>query len=77
MQHWYVDSAEVQYYMGEPNNTKPHLITQFDKLTIGFTPYAGLGIAPMPYGNSNDPVLTDMWLDDIAFDTKRIGCIAP
>jgi len=78
MPTWYVDSAMVEYYMGEPNNnTKPHVITKFDKITIGFTSYAGLGINPMPYGNNNDPVLTDMWLDDIAFDTKRIGCIAP
>jgi len=78
MPTWYVDGQMVEYYMGEPNNnTKPHVITKFDKLTIGFTSYAGLGIAQMPYGNSNPPVMTDMWLDDIAFDTKRIGCIAP
>jgi hypothetical protein len=77
MQHWYVDGKEVEYYMGEPNNKKPHVITQFDKLTVGFTSYAGLGLNPMPYGNNDPPVMTDMWLDDIAFDTKRIGCIAP
>jgi hypothetical protein len=78
MPTWYVDGQEAQYYMGEPNNpTKPHVITKFDKLTIGFTSYAGLGIAKDPYGNNNPPVMTDMWLDDIAFDAKRIGCIAP
>jgi hypothetical protein len=77
MPTWYVDNKMVEYYMGEPNNnTKPHVITKFDKITIGFTSYAGLGINPVPYGNGNDPVLVDMWLDDIAFDTKRIGCIA-
>ncbi|HXK20277.1 MAG TPA: hypothetical protein VNG33_20850 [Polyangiaceae bacterium] len=75
---WYIDGTEAVYYMGEPNNpTKPHVITKFDKITIGFTSYAGLGIAKDPYGNNNDPVMTDMWLDDIAFDVKRIGCIAP
>lgn len=75
MPKWWVDGQEAEYYMGEPNNQKPHLITQFDKLTIGFTSYAGLGLAKEPYGNNNLPVLTDMWLDDIAFDVKRIGCI--
>lgn len=77
MPKWWVDGKEAEYYMGEPNNRKPSLINQFDKLTVGFTAYAGLGLAKEPYGNSNPPVLTDMWLDDIAFDTKRIGCIAP
>ena len=77
MPHWYLDGKEVEYYMGEPNNKKPHLISKFDKLTVGFTNYAGgLGIAKDPYGNDNDPKLVDMWLDDIAFDTKRIGCVA-
>jgi hypothetical protein len=76
MQKWYVDGKEVEYYMGEPNNKKPHLITKFDKLTIGLTPYSKLGIPKDPYGNDGPPRTTDMWLDDIAFDTKRIGCIA-
>jgi hypothetical protein len=75
MQRWYVDGKEVEYYMGEPNNKKPDLIQQFTKITIGFTTYAGLGLAKEPYGNNDPPVLTDMWLDDIAFDVKRIGCI--
>jgi hypothetical protein len=77
MPKWYVDGTEVEYYMPEPNAQLPSIITQFDKLTIGFTSYAGLGINPEPYGNDNPPVLTDMWLDDIAFDVKRIGCITP
>jgi hypothetical protein len=77
MPTWWVDGKEAEYYMGEPNNKKPSLINQFDKLTVGFTAYAGLGLAKEPYGNNNPPVLTDMWLDDIAFDTKRIGCIDP
>jgi hypothetical protein len=77
MPHWYVDGREVEYYMPEPNAKAPSLITQFDKLTIGFTTYAGLGLAKEPYGNNNPPVLSDMWLDDIAFDVERIGCITP
>jgi len=75
MPKWYVDGTEVSYYMGEPNNMKPELITQFDQLDIGFTTYAGLGLNPEPYGNDDMPHLTDMWLDDIAFDVERIGCI--
>jgi hypothetical protein len=33
-------------------------------------------LAKEPYGNDNPPVLTDVWLADIEFDTRRIGCIA-
>jgi hypothetical protein len=77
MPRWWVDGQEVEYYMGEPNNQKPHVINQWDKLTVGFTTYAGLGLNNEPYGNDDPPVLTDMWLDDIAFDVERIGCIAP
>ncbi len=75
MPQWFVDGTEVTYYMGEPNNQKPKLITQFDQIDIGFTSYAGLGLNPEPYGNNDPPVMTDMWLDDIAFDVERIGCI--
>jgi hypothetical protein len=74
---WYVDGQEVEYYMGEPNNkNKPQLFTQYDKLTVGITPYSRLPISSEQYGADVTPRLTDMFIDDIAFDTKRIGCIA-
>jgi hypothetical protein len=74
---WYIDGKEVEYYMGEPNNShKPKTFTQYDTLTVGITPYSNLPISSEKYGADTTPRLTDMWIDDIAFDTKRIGCIA-
>jgi hypothetical protein len=54
----------------------PQVVQQFDRIEVGFTPYAGLGLQmPDGLGPPDDRVLTDMWIDDIAFDTQRIGCI--
>ena len=52
-------------------------VTQFRRLEAGFTPYAKLDLR-MPDGKGDQTetrVLTDLWIDDIAFDTQRIGCI--
>jgi hypothetical protein len=73
---WWIDGQEPQYYMADPAPPVPQLLTQFALITVGFTPYAGLGLNDQPYGNNNPPVLTNMYIDDIAFDVKRIGCIA-
>jgi hypothetical protein len=55
----------------------PTIVTQFDRIEVGFTPYAGLGIRqPDGVGDQTEMrTLTGMWIDDIAFDTERIGCI--
>jgi hypothetical protein len=76
MPRWWIDGSEAAYYMpgGGP---KVQASTQFTRLEAGFTPYAGLGLK-MPDGKGDQTetrVLTDLWIDDIAFDTQRIGCI--
>jgi hypothetical protein len=72
---WWIDGQEPQYYMADPPGPIPKLLTQFAMITVGFTPYAALGLNP-PYGNAGPPALTSMYIDDVAFDVKRIGCIA-
>lgn len=86
MPQWYIDGVEATYYepvkkdggkVGEAGPT-PTVTTQFTRLEAGFTPYAGLELKqPDTVGDQTDTrVLQDVWIDDIAFDTKRIGCIA-
>jgi hypothetical protein len=75
MPEWWIDGQEVEYYMPVDAAKGPRVATQFKRIEVGFTSFAGLGLALEPYGNNNPPVMTDMWIDDIAFDTKRIGCI--
>jgi hypothetical protein len=76
MPQWWVDGPEAQYWNARNTTLIPKVVTQFMKLTVGWTPYSGLGLQ-MPDGQGpTDPrFLTDAWIDDIAFDTKRIGCI--
>ena len=53
------------------------LALTFKRVEVGFTPYAGLDLK-MPDGRGDQTEtrkLLEMWLDDVAFDTKRIGCI--
>jgi hypothetical protein len=78
MPKWYIDGMEAGYYKDEPNNpTQPHHITQFDRIEVGFTPYAGLEIRqPDGVGDQTEMrMLNGMWIDSIAFDTERIGCV--
>jgi hypothetical protein len=68
------DGQEIQYYdvstlMG------PNKVTRFTKIEIGFRPFHSLSLTS--YDGQNPPLMTDIWIDDIAFDTKRIGCIGP
>jgi hypothetical protein len=77
MPQWWIDGSEAQYYMPVDAAKGPRVETQFTHLEIGMTSFAGLGLAQQPYGNSNPPLMTDLWIDDVAFDTQRIGCIAP
>jgi hypothetical protein len=71
---WWIDGQVPAYYMADPPPPVPVVLQQFAKITVGFTPYAALGLNP-PYGNPGPPALAEMYIDDIAFDTKRIGCI--
>lgn len=76
MPKWWIDGVEAAYYKpgGGPTVQKT---TKFDRVEVGFTPYAGLGIRqPDGVGDQTEKrTLTGMWIDDVAFDTKRIGCI--
>jgi hypothetical protein len=82
---WWIDGTEAKYYTPQAgvccsptNPTTPAsvLIPQFKSITVGWTPYAGLGLM-LPDQNKivDSRVLKDAWIDDVAFDTQRIGCI--
>jgi hypothetical protein len=76
MPKWWLDGTEVSYYM--PTGGPTPIALTFKRVEVGFTPYAGLGLK-MPDGKGDQTetrVLMEMWLDDVAFDSKRIGCIA-
>jgi hypothetical protein len=84
-ERWWIDGAEAQYYTPQAgvccaatNPTTPEsvLIPQFKSITVGWTPYQGLGLM-LPDQNKivDNRVLNDAWIDDVAFDTKRVGCI--
>jgi hypothetical protein len=75
MPQWWIDGAAAQYTV-VPGMLAEVLIPQFKSITVGWTPYAGLGLQ-LPDGMLPiDPrLLNDAWLDDVAFDTQRIGCI--
>lgn len=77
MPQWWIDGEEAMYHMSANEGLTPTIVTQFDRIEVGFTPYAGLGIRqPDGVGDQTEMrTLTGMWIDDIAFDTERIGCI--
>jgi hypothetical protein len=76
MPKWWIDGQEAGYYMAANETLIPKVVTQFARVEVGFTPYAGLGLQmPDGKGPKDDRVLTDMTIDDIAFNTTRIGCI--
>ena len=77
---WWIDGQEAQYYTpnSTTNPTTPAsvLIPQFKSITVGWTPYAGLGLMlPDQKTIVDNRLLNDAWLDDVAFDKQRIGCI--
>jgi hypothetical protein len=86
-ERWWIDGTEAHYYTPvagqccsgtEPTTPMSVLIPQFKSITVSWTPYAGLGLM-LPDQNKivDGRVLNDAWIDDVAFDTQRIGCIAP
>jgi hypothetical protein len=76
MPKWWIDGTEAEYYMAANEGLIPKVVTTFERVEVGFTPYAGLGLQmPDGKGPPDDRVLTAMAIDDIAFDTERIGCI--
>jgi hypothetical protein len=78
MPKWWIDGKEAEYYMSANEALIPKVVTKFASVEVGFTPYAGLGLMLPDQNEIKDArVLTDMAIDDIAFDTDRIGCITP
>jgi hypothetical protein len=76
MPQWWIDGDEAQYYKADNLSLIPKIVTQFMTITVGWTPYAGLGLQmPDGLGPTDPRLLNDAWIDDVAFDTKRIHCI--
>jgi hypothetical protein len=77
MPQWWIDGTEAMYHMEANEGLTPTIVTQFDRIGVGFTPYAGLGIRqPDGVGDQTEMrMLTGLWVDSIAFDTERIGCV--
>jgi hypothetical protein len=86
MPRWWIDGSEAIYY--EPvwadgvHTTKeggptPTVSTQFTRMEAGNSNYGGYALKqPDTVGDQSDTrVVTDLWIDDVAFDTQRIGCI--
>jgi hypothetical protein len=66
------DGTEVVFddIIATPN---PQKAVQFVDFKIGITFYHGG--STVTYEGNTAPALTDEWLDDIALDTRRIGCL--
>jgi len=67
----WVDGVVAPYYVvaTQPGPLKVDHWTRFD---AGFRPSHGTSLGS--YEGNTPPVITDMWMDDIALDSKRIGC---
>jgi hypothetical protein len=66
------DGVEVQFAT-PPATPVVQKAVQFVSFAIGITLYHGDSL--VNYNDDTPPDLTDEWLDDIAVDTTRIGCL--
>jgi len=66
------DGVEVQFAT-PPATPAVQKAVQFVSFGIGITLYHGDSL--VTYAGDTPPDLTDEWLDDIALDTTRIGCL--
>ena len=66
------DGVQVQFAT-PPANPVVQKAVQFVSFAIGITLYHGDSL--VSYSGDTPPDLTDEWLDDIALDTTRIGCL--
>jgi hypothetical protein len=66
------DGVEVQFAT-PPATPVVQKAVQFVSFAIGITLYHGDSL--VSYSGDTPPDLTDEWLDDIALDTTRIGCL--
>lgn len=68
----WADGVEVKFTQ---TATSPPVATvqQFKRVDFGPRLYHGTSLSD--YSGTTPPVLTDVWIDDIALDSKRIGCV--
>jgi hypothetical protein len=67
------DGAQVMLgNIGGPASTIQKAI-QFVKFNVGIVFYHGGSL--VAYGDDTPPYITDEWIDDVAVDTTRIGCL--
>lgn len=68
----WVDGQPVAYV--KPASTPgPEPVERFVKLQIGWQPFHGSSLTS--YEGKTPPILTDVWIDDVAVDSKRVGCL--
>ena len=48
---------------------------QFKSFDIGTEYYHGTSLDPNMWGGDGPPTITDAFIDDVALDTQRIGCL--
>ena len=77
----WMDGQEVEYYMLSTAKG-PEIVKQFVKVEVGYRDFAGPSLDLGPdggpngaYGGNAAPIETDTWIDDLALDVKRVGCI--
>ncbi len=65
------DGTEVTYYQSA-KTPGPLVVEKFKQVEIGFIPYHGTSLKD--YEGDLAPAISDMWIDDVVLDGKRIGC---
>jgi hypothetical protein len=68
---WY-DGTEVKFTT-IANRPGPLAAARFQKVELGWRPTHGTSL--VEYETDAPPNLTDIWFDDLALDSRRIGCI--
>jgi hypothetical protein len=48
---------------------------QLKSFDIGTDFYHGISLDPTMWAGNGPPIITDVWIDDVALDSKRIGCL--
>lgn len=68
----WADGQPVTFY-NVSNRAGPNVVQKFTKVELGLMPYHSLSLKS--YDGDDPPLLTDVYMDDFALDTKRIGCL--
>jgi hypothetical protein len=84
-QIWY-DGVQVQYYSvidycdsgqgaAAGCNITLDKARQFTSFDVGTEFYHGVSLDPNMWAGDGPPTITDAYIDDLALDTKRVGCL--